>query len=109
MAIAEEASGTLVVTGGTDQDLAAVSAVDGIFQLEVDLNDMILADKIEIKAWEMTIAAGTTRSISLARLAHAQVDKIWISPALTFIHGWKFTAKASAGSISMPWSIRKIT
>jgi hypothetical protein len=110
MAIVEEASGTLTVTGGTDQDLAAASAVDGIYQLFIDVNDMVILDKLEVAAWEMVISGGTTREIDRWYLSHAQGSrKVWVSPAMVFLHGWKFTLKASVGSISVPWSIRKIT
>ena len=109
MAIAEEASGTQATSGTTEHDLAAASAVDGIFQLLVDVNDLILADKLEIRAYEMTVAAGTSRQIAMWPLNNAQTDKIWVSPAMVFLHSWKFTVKMTAGGASLPWSIRKIT
>jgi hypothetical protein len=109
MAIAEEATGTWTSSGTTEADLAAASAVDGVFQLVVDVNDMILADKLEIRAYEMAIGGGTTRQIMCWPLQHAQVDKIWVSPAMVFMNGWKFTLKATAGGIVCPWSIRKLT
>ena len=109
MAIAEEATGTWTSSGTTEADLAAASAVDGVFQLFVDVNDMVAADVLEIRAYEMVIGGGTTRQLMCWTLSNVQTDKVWVSPALVFMNGWKFTLKAVAGGIVAPWSIRKLT
>jgi hypothetical protein len=109
VAIAEDASGTWTSSGTTEADFQAVSSEDGIYQLVVDLNDMVLGDVVEIRAYEMTIGGGTSRQLFCWTFENVQVDKVAVLPAMTFLHSWKFTGKCTTGGVVVPWSIRQIT
>jgi hypothetical protein len=109
MAIAEDASGTWTSSGTTEADFQAVSAEDGIYELVIDLNDMVLGDVVEIRLYEMTVAAGTARQVWCAYFENVQVDKVQVLPAVVGLHNWKFTGKCTTGGVVVPWSIRQVT
>lgn len=109
MAIAEDASGTWTSSGTTEADFQAVSAEDGVYQLVADLNDMILGDVVELRLYEMTVAAGTSRQVWCRVFENVQVDKVWYSPAVIGLHSWKFSGKCTVGGVVVPWSIRQLT
>jgi hypothetical protein len=113
MAISEPYTGTVAVssvewsmTSGTSA-LGAITD-DGIYQLWLDQNDMILADELEVRLYEKVRSGDTQRQVHMWKFKHAQTDKNWVSPTVILIHGWEMTLKATVGTITVLWSIRKI-
>lgn len=109
MPIAEDASGTWTSSGTTEADFQAVSSEDGVYQLVVDLNDMVLGDVVEIRLYEMTIGGGTSRQAWCITFENVQIDKVQFLPPVIGLHSWKFTGKCTAGGVVVPWSIRQLT
>jgi hypothetical protein len=113
MAIAELYSGTEAIsttewslttdTAGPDSD-----TTDGVFQVFLDLSDMIAGDELQIRIYEKCRAADTQRIAYQATLVGAQSAPIWVSPSLILMHGWDVTCDAIAGTITVLWSIRQV-
>lgn len=116
MAITELITGTEAV-GTTEWSLATdtsydtgdAQTTDGVFQFFLDVSDMIAGDQLQIRIYEKVRAGDTQRIVSQAILTGAQSDPIWVSPALTLMHGWDITCDALAGTITVNWSIRQIS
>lgn len=113
MAIAELYSGTEAVsttewscttdTAGPDAD-----TTDGVFQVFLDLSDMIAGDQLQVRVYEKVRSADTQRIVYEAILTGAQAQPIWVSPSLVLMHGWDVTLDALAGTITVNWSIRQV-
>ena len=114
MAIAELYTGTKAVdttewsltgdAGGPGADTA-----DGIFQVFLDLNDMIAGDQLQIRIYEKCRSGDTQRIVYQAILTGAQSQPMWVSPSLVLLHGWDVTCDALAGTITVLWSIRSVS
>lgn len=114
MAIAELYTGTEAVAGTewsltTDTSGPNADTTDGVFQAVLDVADMIAGDELEIKLYEKARSGDTQRLAELWVLSGAQSSPLWISPSLILLHGWDFTAKATAGTITVLWSIRQVS
>lgn len=113
MAIAELYSGTEAVsttehscttdTAGPDAD-----TTDGVFQVFLDVSDMIAGDQLQIRVYEKVRSADTQRIVYQAILTGAQSEPVWVSPSLILMHGWDVTLDALAGTITVNWSIRQV-
>jgi hypothetical protein len=113
MAISEAFSGTEAVsttehsmttdTAGPDAETS-----DGVFQVFLDLNDMVAGDQLQIRIYEKVLAASTQRIVYEAILSGVQANPVWVSPSLILMHGWDATLDALAGTITVDWSIRKV-
>lgn len=90
-------------TAGPDAD-----TTNGVFQVFLDVNDMILTDVLQIKVYEKINSGATQRCIYETILRDVQSCPIWASPALALMHGWDVTCKAIAGTITVVGSIRRI-
>ena len=114
MAITELYSGTEAVsttewslttdTAGPDAD-----TTDGVFQIWLDVSDMIAGDELQIRVYEKVRSADTQRIVWQATLVGAQSPAIWVSPTLILLHGWDVTLDAIVGTITVLWSIRQLT
>lgn len=114
MAIAQLYSGTKAVdttewscttdTSGPDEN-----TTDGIFQVFLDVSDMIAGDQLQIRVYEKCRSGDTQRIVYQAILAGAQSEPIWVSPSLILLHGWDVTLDALAGTITVLWSIRQVS
>jgi len=111
MAITEAFSGSEAVsttewslttdTSGPDSETS-----DGVYQLWLDLDDMVNTDILQIRGYE-TIDGG--QEIFFEEIIRdAQAMKIWVSPSFCLTNGWDFTLDALAGTITVNWSIRKV-
>ena len=114
MAIAELYSGTEAVSTTewsltTDTAGPDVDTTDGVFQVWLDVSDMIAGDELQIRVYEKVRAADTQRIVWQATLRGAQGEPIWVSPTLILLHGWDVTLDAIAGTITVLWSIRQLT
>lgn len=113
MAITELYTGTEAVsttehscttdTAGPDAD-----TTDGVFQVFLDVSDMIAGDELQIRVYEKVRSGDTQRVVYQATLAGAQSEPIWVSPSLILMHGWDVTLDAIAGTITVNWSIRQV-
>lgn len=111
MAITEHANGSQTATINTEHFLGTdPDTTDGVFQFVVETSAMADGDELEIRLYEKIRAAGdTARQIHMWKLRDDQVDDIWFSPTLIFLHGWRFSIKQTAGTgRAFQWSIRKV-
>lgn len=113
MAITEAFSGTEAV-GTTEHSMTTdtagpdVETSDGVFQIFLDVSDMIAGDRLQIRIYEKVLSTSTQRIVYEAVLEGAQPQPIWVSPSLVLMHGWDATLDALAGTITCDWSIRKV-
>lgn len=113
MAIVELYAGTEAV-GTTEWSLTTDSAgpdadaTDGVFQVWLDVSDMITTDQLQIRIYEQVRSGDTQRICYEAILAGVQSQPIWVSPSLIMLHGWDVTLDALAGTITVNWSIRQV-
>ena len=113
MAITEAFAGSEAVSTTewsltTDTAGPDVETSDGVFQVFLDVSDMVLGDELQIRVYEKAQAAGTQRIVYQATLIDAQANPIWVSPSLILMNGWDVTLDAIAGTITVTWSIRKV-
>lgn len=116
MAISELITGTEAV-GGTEHSLATdtsydtgdAQTTDGVYQVWLDVSDMIAGDQLQIRIYEKVRSGDTQRVVYSAILAGPQMDPIWVSPSLVLLHGWDVSCKALAGTITVNWSIRQVS
>jgi len=113
MAVTQAFSGTEAIsttewslTTDTSYDTADAQTTAGLYQLVLDLSDMIAGDQLQIRLYEKCRSGDTQRVAEQWILTGAQSQPIWISPAVMLIHGWDFTLDALAGTITVLWSIR---
>jgi hypothetical protein len=96
-----------IVNGGTTlQNITD----DGIYQLFLDLSDMVDGDILELKIYEKVTSGATKRVVHYETLAHDQgTAENYASPSLILMHGWDMTLKRIGGTdVSVTGSIRKI-
>jgi hypothetical protein len=79
-----------------------------VFQLWLDLSDMIAGDQLQVRLYEKVQSTDTQRLSSEWILTGAQTSLAWVSPCVILLHGWDFTLDALAGTITVTWSIRKV-
>lgn len=113
MAITELYTGTEAVsttewsmttdTAGPDADTS-----DGVFQAFVDVADMVAGDVLRIRVYEKCRSADTQRVVYEATLRDVQAEPLFVTPSLLLMHGWDITAYASAGTVTVNWSIRQV-
>lgn len=113
MAISEafagsEAVGATEHSCTTDTSGPDTETSDGVFQVFLDVSDMVAGDVLQIRVYEKVQSTSTQRVAYEAILTDAQVEGIWVSPSLILMHGWDVTLDALAGTITVEWSIRKV-
>lgn len=113
MAITEAYAGSEAVSTTewsctTDTAGPDVDTNDGVYQIFLDLSDMVTGDELQIRVYEKVQAADTQRIAYQANLIGPQSPPIWVSPSLILLHGWDVTLDAIAGTITVTWSIRKV-
>lgn len=113
MPITEPFTGTEAV-GATEHSLTTDTAgpdaetSDGVFQLFLDVSDMVAGDTLQIRLYETCRSGDTQRLAKEWILNGVQAEPIWVSDSFILLHGWDFTLDALAGTITVLWSIRKI-
>lgn len=113
MAISELYSGTEAISTTehsftTDTSGPDVDTTDGIFQLWLDLSDMVAGDELQIRIYEKARSGDTQRIVYQCSLFGAQADPIWVSPSLILMHGWDMTGDCISGTVTVLWSIRQV-
>lgn len=116
MALSEAYTGTNG-TWGTEFSLSngsttiATQTADGIYQVFMDLNALVLGDTYEFRAYEKVRGADAQRVCFIATFANAQGTDgaIAVSPAMQMMNGWDFTLKRTAGADhTITWSVRAV-
>lgn len=92
----------------TSYDTGDAQTTDGVLQAFLDVSDMIAGDQLQIRIYEKVRSGDTQRIVYEAILTGAQSQPIWVSPAISVMHGWDVTADALAGTITVNWSLRLI-
>ena len=114
MAITEAYSGSAAI--GTTEFSAPNNSttltpitVDGVYQVFLDVSDMVAGDQLQIRIYEKCLSSDATNKVIYESvLSGAQAD-LWVSPSLILLHGWDVTLDTLAGtSITVNWSIRKV-
>jgi len=114
MAITEAYSGSAAI--GTTEFSAPNNSttltpitVDGVYQIFLDVSDMVAGDQLQIRIYEKCLSSDATNKVIYESiLSGAQAD-LWVSPSLILLHGWDVTLDTLAGtSITVNWSIRKV-
>lgn len=113
MAVTQAFSGTEAIgttehslTTDTSYDTADAQTTAGLYQLVLDLSDMVAGDQLQIRLYEKCRSGDTQRVAEQWILTGAQSQPLWIGPAVMLMHGWDFTLDALAGTITVLWSIR---
>jgi len=113
MAISELATGTKAVAGTewsviNDSSAIATNATDGIYQLWLDLSDMVEGDQLTIALYEKVRSGDTQRKAQRWTQTGVQADPNWFSPSVLLMHGFDWTLLAVSGTITVLWSLRSI-
>lgn len=113
MAITEAFAGTEAVSTTehsitTDTAGPDTQTDDGIYQVFLDLSDMVAGDQLQIRVYEKVGSASTQRVAAEWILNGAQGTPVWVSPSLILLHDWDVTLDALAGTITVDWSVRKV-
>ena len=88
------------ITTDTSYDTGDAQTTDGIYQVFLDVSDMVAGDQLQIRFYEKVQAAGTQRIIEEFILIGAQATPVWTSPSLILLHGWDITLDALSGTIT---------
>ena len=81
----------------------------GVYQVFLDLNNLVAGDQFEIRIKEKATSGGTQRLAFLSVVEYIQSSPIWVSPSLILMNGWDVTITKTAGTDrSISWSIRKV-
>jgi hypothetical protein len=114
MAIAEYIAGTEAVSSTEhscilDGPAGFVYATDdGVYQLVLDLSDMIIGDVLRVRLMESVDGNELPRVGVEWIFRDTQTEKIFTSPTFILMHQWDFTLYAIAGTITVNWSIRQV-
>jgi len=113
MAVTQTHSGTEAISTtewslatDTSYDTADAQTTAGLYQIVLDLSDMVAGDQLQIRLYEKCRSGDTQRIAEEWILTGAQSKPIWVSPAVMLMHGWDWTLDALAGTITVLWSIR---
>jgi hypothetical protein len=113
VAISEHATGTR--TAGTPPEASFTAlgtspdTTDGVFQFFIDCVNLANGDTIEIQLLEKVTSGGTARIVYESTVSNVQDEPIWVSPALTLMHGWTLQMRQTLGTArTYDWSQRKI-
>lgn len=113
MAVTAQGSGTQTATVTTEHTLLDV-AVAGTFTLHVDCVNMVAADVLELRIYQIVLTGGTRRVTYLMTYADAQPTddlikiSVPISNELTDAGSLRFTLKQTLGtSRNFPWKVLK--
>lgn len=115
MAIIELYTGTATITATeySAPNAATYSAGTaktdiGVFQVFLDVADMVAGDQLQIRVYEKCRSVDTQRIIYEAIMTGSMTDS-WVSPSLILMNGWDVTLTTLAGTtIIVNWSIRQV-
>lgn len=111
MAVTLFASGTQSTTGGGTEDFLSSPDEAGVFQVFIDLNDMVDGDVIEFFVYKKVLTGGTARVLYWDRREGAQPDtdkiiaSVPVSNDLAESNAVRFSVKQLTGTASLPWAV----
>ena len=109
-----ESSGTQTATVTTEHTLDDIAAA-GLYQLVVDLGNMVAGDVVELRAYQAVLASGTLRQLAFHAFYGAQAVGIpavspWLSNVNTDAASLRFTLKQTFGTgRDFAWQVYKAT
>jgi len=106
MAASVKTSGSLSTTGSEDS-LATVTDA-GVYQLAIDLSDMVDAaspDILAIRIYGKARSSDTERAVEIYQFIGSQGKPLWISPPLISPHYYRASITMTTGSATIPWAI----
>jgi hypothetical protein len=117
MAITEAHTGTETVgttewslTTDTSYDTGDARTTDGVFQVFIDFNALLVGDQYQIRLYEKVLSSSTQRIAEEWTVVGPLSSPIWVSPAFILLHGWDITLDKIAGTDrAIDWSIRSVT
>jgi hypothetical protein len=93
----------------SDSTTATYQTTDGIYQLFLDLSNMVTSDQYRVRLYEKYDSSGTTRLVEEWIYSGAQAKPGIFLPAFVLGEGWEFSVLRLAGSDrTIYWSIRRI-
>lgn len=115
MAVTAASSGTLTATGGGAEDTLLDVAEAGTFTLHVDTVNMVAADIVELRIYQIILTGGTRRVAYYAMYSGAQPTddiikiSVPISNELTDAGSLRFTLEQSGSGTdkAFPWKVLK--
>ena len=93
----------------TDTAGPDVDTTPGTYQLVLDLSDMVAGDTLEVRVYDKARAGDTQRLLCPPWVLLGAQSCGFITEPFTLMHGWDFTLKATAGTITVLWSIRDVS
>lgn len=81
----------------------------GVFQTFIDTSDMVAGDELEIRVYEKCRSTDSQALVDMWSLTDVQSRPLFVTPALTLMHGWDMTLRATSGTITVNWSIRQVS
>jgi hypothetical protein len=102
-------TGTEASMPGEGSGVTAQTA-DGVYQLFLDLSDMIVGDELQVRFYEKVLSGSTMRIVYQQNIAGPMGTwgDNWVFPALVLMHGWDMTLDAISGTIDVDWTIKKV-
>lgn len=114
MAITELYAGTQSVTttewslSGDDDSLASLTTA-GVYQVFLDVSNLVGADLFRIRIYEKVQSGDTQRVVYEAFIGGPQATPVWVSPSLILMNGWDVSLYRLAGADrTITWSIRQV-
>jgi hypothetical protein len=87
----------------------AAITTDGIYQIFLDLTNVVIGDEYKLAIKEKITSGGTQRTIASCYLVGPYPEH-FVSPSYIFMHGWDVTLIRTAGSDrTIYWSIRQVS
>lgn len=117
MAIQELYGSTGVSIGANEYSLPSKTTstgrspitTDGVYQLWIDMANMLTSDEYELKIYEVASTGTTQQLVYQASLAGKQSPPMVVYPSLVLLHGWDMTLTLISGSArTIPYSIRQV-
>lgn len=112
MALTQTHSGSATI-GATEHDLPSNSttlsalSTPGVYQLFLDLAGLTATERYRLRIYERTRAGDPQRVVEEVIITGAQIEPIYVTPALALLHGWTYTLQRLQGTDrSIAWSIR---
>lgn len=95
-----------IVSGTTSLQTIAST---GVYQLWLDLANLVKGDEFRIRVYEKVLSTGTKRQAASWSVLGVQAE-LFVTPPLTLMNGWDFTIIRVAGADrAISGSIRKIS
>jgi len=93
----------------TNSTSLAAKTDDGVFQLFLDLNAVVLGDEYLLKVYEKVRSADSQRLVDQVPFVGKPGTPHWQSPSLILLHGWEMSMDKIAGTDrTVGWSVRQV-